>query len=126
MVYLEESMRPWGKYQKFFQDDAIWIKRLEVYPKSRLSLQKHQYRFEKWIVIQGEGTVILDSKEIPVEAGSVIDIPLGAWHRMCNGSEEMLVFVEIAYGEYLAEDDIVRLEDDYHRVLEEQVSSVSA
>jgi len=115
MSYLEESVRPWGKYQKFFHDEVIWLKRLEVYPQSRLSLQKHQYRFEKWIIVQGQGVAIIDGQQIPVAPGQVVDIPLGALHRMCNFSDEILVFIEVAYGAYLHEDDIIRLEDDYNR-----------
>jgi mannose-6-phosphate isomerase-like protein (cupin superfamily) len=121
MQFLEETSRPWGKYQKFFHDEAIWVKRLEVHPKSRLSLQKHHGRHEKWIIVQGRGLAIIDGRQIPVAAGSIIEIPLGAIHRMCNLSDDLLVFVEVAHGDYLAEDDIVRYDDDYQRVTEEKL-----
>ncbi len=123
MPYIEESTRPWGKYQKFFHDDAIWVKRLEVSPNSRLSLQKHQHRREKWIIVQGQGLAIIDGQQMYVTAGSVLDIPLGAWHRMCNPYDDPLVFIEVASGEYLGEDDIVRLEDDYNRVEANEIVS---
>ena len=54
MKLLEESERPWGKYKKFYQENGVWIKRVEVNPKGRLSLQKHQFRSEKWIVVHGQ------------------------------------------------------------------------
>jgi len=121
MQYLEESTRPWGRYQKFFHDEVIWVKRLEVYPRSRLSLQKHQYRFEKWIIVEGQGLAVIDDQQITVTPGMVVDIPLGSVHRMCNLYDDPLVFIEVAYGDYLGEDDIIRLKDDYNRVTEESL-----
>ena len=115
MKNLEESIRPWGKYQKFYQEDGVWVKRVEVNPKTRLSLQKHQYRSEKWIIVHGQGLAIVDVQEIHVSPGSVVDVPLGAVHRIGNPYEVPLVFIEVACGEYLGEDDIIRIQDDYTR-----------
>ena len=111
----ENSQRPWGKYHKFHQEPGVWVKRVEVNPKARLSLQKHQHRSEKWIVVAGEGMVVIDGKEIAVGPGSVVDVPLGALHRIGNTHDKLLVFIEIACGDYLGEDDIIRLQDDYNR-----------
>jgi mannose-6-phosphate isomerase-like protein (cupin superfamily) len=115
MKFLEESERPWGKYQKFYQEDGVWVKRVEVRPKGRLSLQKHQHRSEKWVFVSGQGLAFIDNKEIPVGPGVVLDIPLGAVHRIGNSGEVNLVFIEVACGKYLAEDDIIRIQDDYSR-----------
>ena len=112
---MEESIRPWGKYHKFHQEPGVWVKRVEVNPKARLSLQKHQRRSEKWIVVLGRGVAIVDGREIPVAPGSVVDVPRGAVHRMGNPHDNPLVFIEVACGDYLAEDDIIRIQDDYHR-----------
>lgn len=111
----EISKRPWGQYHKFHQEQGVWVKRVEVNPKSRLSLQKHQHRSEKWIVVAGEGVAIVDAKEIPVKAGVVVDIPLGAVHRIGNTGKDHLVFIEVACGEHLTEEDIIRIQDDYSR-----------
>ena len=115
MKFLEEAERPWGKYQKFYQEDGVWVKRVEVNPNGRLSLQKHQHRSEKWIFVAGQGLAIVDSKEIPVQAGTVVDIPLGAVHRIGNKGNEKLVFIEVACGKHLSEEDIIRIQDDYSR-----------
>jgi len=112
---MEESIRPWGKYQKFYQEDGVWVKRVEVNSKSRLSLQKHQHRSEKWIIVAGQGLAIVESKEIPVSPGVVVDIPLGAIHRIGNTGEDRLVFIEVACGKHLSEEDIIRIQDDYAR-----------
>jgi mannose-6-phosphate isomerase-like protein (cupin superfamily) len=116
MDYLQENLRPWGRYQKFFQNDRIWIKYLEVLPYSRLSLQKHQHRREKWIIVEGRGLAVIDDQTIEVSPGQMVDIPLGAVHRMCNPHGSVLNFVEVAFGEDLTEDDIIRLQDDYGRI----------
>ena len=109
------SERPWGNYIKFYQESGVWVKRIEVNPGHRLSLQKHAQRSEKWIVVAGSGVVTVDSKEIPVQPGVMVDVPLGAVHRIANNGNKKLVFIEVACGEYLSEDDITRIQDDYHR-----------
>ena len=112
----EISERPWGKYHKFHQEPGVWVKRVEVNPKARLSLQKHQHRSEKWIVVAGQGMATVDDLNIPVNPGVVVDVPLGAVHRIANtGPDVKLVFIEVACGQYLAEDDIIRIQDDYLR-----------
>ena len=112
---LEKTIRPWGNYEKFYQENGVWVKRVEVNPKSRLSLQKHQYRSEKWVFVHGQGEAVVDDKNIPVGPGSVVDIPLGAVHRISNTAQEPLVFIEVATGNNLTEEDIIRIQDDYQR-----------
>jgi len=107
--------RPWGNYVKFLQEDGVWVKRVEVNSNSRLSLQKHKHRSEKWNIVTGDGLVTLDGKEIKVGPGSIIDVPVGAVHRMANTGNKPLVFIEVACGDKLTEDDIERIEDDYAR-----------
>ena len=107
--------RPWGFYIKLFQEAGVWVKRVEVKPGCRLSLQKHEHRSEKWNIVVGQGVVTVDDKEIPVGPGSVVDVPLGAVHRMANTGDTKLVFIEVACGDQLTEEDIIRLQDDYAR-----------
>lgn len=114
-IKINVTHRPWGHYIKFFEEAGVWVKRVEVNPGARLSLQKHKYRSEKWNIVTGQGLVILDGKEVPVGPGAVVDVPVGAVHRICNIGKEKLVFIEVACGEHLSEDDIVRLDDDYNR-----------
>ena len=111
----KKTVRPWGEYQILFQEPGVWVKRVQVNSGARLSLQKHSRRSEKWIIVDGSGIAIVDGKEIPVFPGVVVDIPLGAVHRIGNHGKGFLVFIEVACGDYLAEDDIIRLQDDYNR-----------
>lgn len=109
------SERPWGHYFKLYQESGVWVKRVLVKPGARLSLQKHASRSEKWIVVRGAGVAIVNDQEIPIQAGAVVDVPLGAVHRIGNQGEEDLIFIEVACGQDLSEQDITRLQDDYAR-----------
>ena len=111
----EFSKRPWGQYYKMFQEPGVWVKRVEVNPSCRLSLQKHSHRSEKWVIVNGEGLAVVNDQEIKVVPGIVVDVPLGAVHRIGNTGGEPLVFIEVATGEHLSEDDIIRVQDDYDR-----------
>ena len=107
--------RPWGTFTVLDEADGFKVKRIEVLPGKRLSYQKHAQRAEHWFVVEGTAKVTLDHREILVEAGRAIDIPKSAAHRVENPGEVNLVFIEVQRGEYLGEDDIVRLEDDFGR-----------
>jgi len=109
------SERPWGNYIKLYQESGVWVKRVEVSPGQRLSLQKHQKRSEKWIIVSGAGIALVNQEEYALSPGIIVDVPLGAVHRIGNTGEKKLIFIEVACGNYLGEDDIVRLQDDYKR-----------
>lgn len=112
--YVEE--RPWGKFEVLEKADHYQIKRITVNPGHRLSLQYHHHRTEHWVIVAGSGRVTRGEEVIPVMANQSVVIPKGTPHRIENTGTEPLVFIEVQYGEYLGEDDIVRLADDYHRV----------
>ena len=114
-ITLNFSERPWGNYVKLFEESGVWVKRVEVNPGARLSLQKHADRSEKWNIVSGTGLVVIDNKETEVGPGSVIDVPVSAVHRIGNTGSEKLIFIEVACGENLSEDDITRLQGDYTR-----------
>lgn len=109
--------RPWGQYQKLYQECGVWVKRVELSPGERISLQTHQCRSEKWIVVSGEGVVTVNNYTVPVTHGSTVDIPCTTRHRIANTSTTPLIFIEVACGDNLTEDDIKRFDDDYSRDL---------
>ena len=109
------SQRPWGHYIKLYQESGVWVKRVEVLPGQRLSLQKHEKRSEKWVIVSGQGVATIDGKDISLTHGRIVDVPLGAVHRIGNTGDKKLIFIEVACGDYLGEDDIIRLQDDYKR-----------
>ena len=107
--------RPWGTFTVLDEGDNFKVKRIEVLSGKRLSYQKHAQRAEHWVVVQGTAKVTLDDREIIVRTGEAIDIAIGAAHRIENPDRELLVFIEVQRGNYLGEDDIVRLQDDFGR-----------
>ncbi len=107
--------RPWGRYDILFKGPNFQVKRIEIKPGLRFSLQKHSKRAEKWIVVSGSGIATVGKNRIQVSRGSFAEVPLGEIHRMHNTGKEPLVFIEVQFGNYLGEDDIVRLEDDFSR-----------
>ncbi len=107
--------RPWGFYLVLFVDHGYKVKKFVVHPGQRLSLQRHTKRAEHWHVVQGEAVVTRDNEEIRMAPGDDLSIPLGAVHRVRNAGKIDLVVIEIQTGDYVGEDDIERIEDDYNR-----------
>ena len=115
-VYHAKVNRPWGSYTVLEEDqDGFKIKRIEVAPGARLSLQSHSQRSEHWVVVSGTATVTNGNEVITVRKNQSAYIPIGAKHRLENLGTEPLHIVEIQVGEYLGEDDIQRYEDNYGR-----------
>ena len=112
---MSHNAKPWGGYVTLHKGSDYQVKRVEVNPQLRLSLQKHAQRSEKWMVVSGTGVATVGKNEIPVKRGSVIEIPKEEAHRMHNTGRDLLVFIEVQMGDYLGEDDIIRLEDDFNR-----------
>ena len=112
---LERGERPWGSYTVLEENNNYKIKRIEVLPGQRLSLQKHHHRSEHWIVVSGTAQVTCGESEFKVNINESTFIPIGEMHRLENPGKITLVIIEVQNGEYLGEDDIVRYQDDYQR-----------
>ena len=111
-----KTTRPWGTYEVLLDDTDCKVKKIVVNPGQVLSYQSHSRRNEDWIVVKGEGFVVIDDKKMRVSAGDHIHIPVETKHRIGTetGSED-LVFVEVQTGDYFGEDDITRIDDMYGR-----------
>jgi mannose-1-phosphate guanylyltransferase / mannose-6-phosphate isomerase len=107
--------RPWGSYQVIDCGDQFQVKRITVHPNGRLSLQKHRRRSEHWVVVSGLAQVTVEDKTRSLGPNEHVHIPLGAVHRLENFGDMPVQLIEVQSGNYLGEDDIVRLEDAYHR-----------
>lgn len=116
---LECGERPWGTYTVLEENKSYKIKRIEVLPGQRLSLQMHHHRSEHWIVVSGTARVTCDDREFIVNVNESTFIPVGKSHRLENPGLITLVIIEVQSGEYLGEDDIVRYQDDYQRATAE-------
>ena len=107
--------RPWGFYTVIAQGEGFLTKIIHVNPKQRLSLQSHNHRSEHWVVLNGTAMVVLDSKELILNSGHSVDIPIKAIHSLQNPYDEAVEVIEIQKGDLLIEEDIIRYEDIYGR-----------
>ena len=107
--------RPWGTYTVLEDANGYKIKRIEVKPGKRLSLQRHKHRNEHWIVVSGQATVTINDDVLLLNENESTYIKAGDIHRLSNDTNEPLVIIEAQVGSYTGEDDIERLDDDYKR-----------
>lgn len=112
---IERTERPWGWYETISEVPGNKIKRIGVHPGQQLSLQKHHQRAEHWVVTTGTARVTLDDRQFDLQPGEYCDIAIGQVHRLANLTNGPVEIVEVQFGSYLGEDDIVRLQDDYGR-----------
>ena len=109
------ELRPWGSFTILEEGPGYKIKRIEVTPGHRLSLQMHHHRSEHWIVVAGTAKVTCGDQELTLTSNQSTYVPQCTCHRLENPGVIPLVLIEVQNGEYLGEDDIVRFADDYAR-----------
>jgi mannose-1-phosphate guanylyltransferase/mannose-6-phosphate isomerase len=109
------TVRPWGSYERLDAGNGFQVKHIIVKAGAKLSLQRHQKRAEHWTVVSGRAIVTCDDKVFPLGENQSTFIPLGTKHRLENPGTTPLHVIEVQYGGYLGEDDIVRFEDSYGR-----------
>lgn len=109
------ELRPWGSFTVLEEGRGYKIKRIEVKPGHRLSLQMHHHRSEHWIVVSGTARVTCGEQEMMIYSNQSTYVPQCTAHRLENPGVIPLVLIEVQNGEYLGEDDIIRFQDDYAR-----------
>ncbi len=107
--------RPWGEFHVLDEQPGFKVKRIRVNPGGRLSLQSHRHRGEHWTVVNGTPTVTVGDSVRKLSLAQSIDIPKGAKHRLENLDAGIVEIIEVQFGDYLGEDDIIRYEDAYNR-----------
>jgi len=107
--------RPWGYYQVIDKGEKFQAKQLMLKPGGKLSLQRHAKRAEHWVVVEGTATVTRGADIFTLGANQSAYIPVGIDHRLENRTGKPLRLIEVQSGDYLGEDDIVRLDDAYGR-----------
>ena len=113
---IKTELRPWGSFTILDEGEQFKVKRLTVTPGHSTSLQYHKHRSERWIVVQGVATVTLGSESHIVNENEWIHIPLQEKHQLSNKGNKVMKLIELQFGDYLGEDDIIRLEDRYGRI----------
>ena len=107
--------RPWGWFETLAEGVGYKVKRLVVEPGHRISLQRHRFRAEHWVVVAGAPRIIVGGQVRRLKPRGTVDVPRGAWHRIENPGRRPVVIIEVQQGSYLGEDDIIRRQDDYSR-----------
>jgi mannose-1-phosphate guanylyltransferase/mannose-6-phosphate isomerase len=107
--------RPWGFFETLHLATGTQVKLIEVNPGAALSLQYHHKRAEHWVVVSGEAQIVRGAEQLTLKENESTFIPIGMQHRLENRGSEPLRLIEVQVGQYLGEDDIVRLEDRYRR-----------
>lgn len=107
--------RPWGNYRTIELVDGYQVKVITVTPNGQLSLQKHFQRVEHWLVVKGSPTFTIGESKKVYHVSEHVYIEKKEIHRIENKTCEPCKIIEIQIGDYLGEDDIVRLEDIYNR-----------
>lgn len=111
---LQRIARPWGWFEDLGGGAGYKVKRLCIRAGQRISLQRHRHRQEHWVVVAGTGTLECGGSQQLAEPGTTLLVPCGAVHRAVAGSDDLLI-VEVQRGDWLSEDDIERLADDFGR-----------
>lgn len=110
-----KTERKWGYYRVLHSDGpSTKVKELVVHPGKSLSLQKHKYRNEYWIVTHGTATVKFGYSEKNLRTSILnihdeIHISVDQWHQLINNTSEEVKIVEIQYGVNCIEEDIIRI-----------------
>ena len=113
----DKDKRPWGTWEVLDTKHDYCVKKITVNSGETLSLQLHHHRNEHWVIVQGEVLVTLGDEVSMKKTDDVIYIPCETKHRIQNNTNNDAVIIEIQTGESLDEDDIVRFEDKYGRVI---------
>ena len=111
--------RPWGSYTVLEKGSRYKIKRIVLHPKAKLSLQVHHHRSEHWVVISGTARVTRGEEVFDVHPNESTFIPISVKHRLENPGLIPVQIIEVQNGDYVEEDDIERLDDEYQRIKKE-------
>jgi mannose-1-phosphate guanylyltransferase/mannose-6-phosphate isomerase len=107
--------RPWGTYESLGKGNRDQVQRIRVYPGQKLSVQLHHKRTEHWVVVRGIASVTVGKRIFDLHENESTYIPLDTIHSIENKTDDTIELIEIRCGDYIGEDDIVRLSDTYGR-----------
>ena len=107
--------RPWGKFEVLLDTDECKVKKIVVDPSKSLSYQYHFKRSEHWTIVSGKAEVVLNGIRKTYHVGESVIIPTQVKHSLTNNGKDLLIIIEVQYGSYFGEDDIIRVSDPYNR-----------
>jgi mannose-1-phosphate guanylyltransferase/mannose-6-phosphate isomerase len=110
-----QVFRPWGSFDSLEKAENFQVKRLIIRPGAEISLQQHARRSEHWVVVHGKVQITRNDEEFVLAENESTYVAIGDVHRIANPFGEDAHIIEVQCGDYLGEDDIVRLDDQYGR-----------
>ena len=110
-----QVLKPWGSYTNLEKGERYLIKKIEVAPGEKLSLQSHKHRDEHWVVVSGRAEIQINEKTFALQENETAFIPKGANHRLANPGDVTMTLIETQIGDILDEEDIIRHKDIYGR-----------
>ena len=90
--------RPWGGFENLAEGEGYKVKRLVVEPGHRISLQRHRFRAEHWVVVAGAPRIVIEGRARRLKPRGTVDVTRGAWHRIENPGLEPVVIIEVQHG----------------------------
>ena len=111
-----EVQRAWGSYTVLNEVPGAKVKTLKVLPGQTLSMQRHQFRSEYWMVTEGTCMINMALPGDLTNPPKILTkydewrVPQNAWHQLTNPFTQPCTIVEIQYGELCDEEDIERLD----------------
>ena len=90
--------RPWGGFETLQVGPGYKVKRLVVQPGHRISLQRHRFRAEHWVIVAGAPRVVIEGRGRRLKPRATVDVPRGAWHRIENPGRRPVVIIEVQHG----------------------------
>ena len=109
-----KTERIWGYYRVLHEVPGLKVKELTVAPGKSLSMQRHQFRSEYWVVSEGQcviNTALESGYALPpvhLTRHRDFNIQAGEWHQLTNPFDTSCRVVEIQYGDKCEEEDIER------------------
>lgn len=103
--------RSWGTWEVLQEGARFKVKSLLIQPGQQTSLQRHLHRSEHWVVVEGTALITVGNSKQVLTENQGICIELGEVHRISNPGRIPLMIVEVQWGSYCGEDDIIRLGD---------------
>jgi mannose-6-phosphate isomerase len=113
----QKAEKPWGRFEQYTHNLPCTVKIITVSPGGTLSRQYHHHRDELWVILDVGARVELGTEVLDPQVGEELFIPRQTVHRLSAVGEQAVRILEISFGEF-DEEDIIRLEDLYGRVVQ--------
>ncbi len=97
VMFAEKS---WGSYRVLNVEDKSMTILVTLNPGHSMNYHSHKLRDEVWVVVEGNGTAIVDGNVQNVSAGDVITMQAGCRHTVI--AEDTLKIVEVQLGEEIS------------------------